>query len=1153
MRVFFPIIEAGSLCILNSWTSPLLHRRPLIHFGVRQTEQGFDLGEDPPMFLAGTKAWGCAVELATRGREIHFILSRHRSMGGPSAFPTETTIRILAREDHNLPLLPFHLSGRPPLEIQDPKLILAFHQHDGNAIPLDFSEAEKEWLRGFMDSQPLVMALVHPWDRAFFEQGARNNPLEQAPRPEGGAPGGRRHGGDNDAGGRYRGGRGEGRDQRSHRHFRKREEPTPFPGWKMFLQPEGEHGHGSAVDRVIPLPWDGPWAPFAASIFGLYPFRDEQIVPDAVGAREAPPQMEPEGLSRRLPFGRGWRRLLRSVIGHPPGDHVPRAGQEPSRWEARLSKDIEPDGLLFGALANRKALFQAFHGYGHVLATGPAGSGKGLLGLLFLAHHWGKGGSVCHVASSRAAALDQARAFCEFIGDFLPERPLQPDDVLFLAPGTDAWGDPHALRAASAVFVAACDCQRAFLDEGFVSGLMAVAIHGIHRVCDTQDGVPLDLCLARLALEAWVRRRDKLEPLRIMALSHREISEDKVLISALSLRNSPFGKVVLPPLVLTGTLGKVPSCEPVFQASYSKARFRALGLSDLKDPGLSPASFLLDNSRGSNFKNIAVGWMSPHGKVVYSSPATTVLFGFVKFVYENGRSKVASVKERPGLLEALGDSLAADGIAAADREYYLNLFLHGMFFHYELLGDLSNAIMLEAFRTLSPERNEPFIMSATGTLAYGPETGASALFLDAIFWPRRGLSGTLSMELMDQGFASSYLGQLTPPERGASLAFVNWPMWNGYEKADRFQFGQRKGKLACLFQPTGPIGLGPYLVGTYLDFQRRLSHLSDYPPAVQEFFLHALHHATSKRRHGNSGNNGHNEARPADMAEYLMNTLTVRDFLDKAPAGASDLANRLINYYGLVHSLCPGLLLKETRDRLKGESKPNGKGSTLTYGRGELLGPMLERRVDLGSLLALRAFFSEFPEESSWRGPALMGLAALLAIPLCRGVREGFPRAFHLPSIIREDELSAARNDSVKAHLYFQERSKDFTDFLESIGTSALDAREMALRLQSCGVAAVRAALGRKKAQGRQDPRVYAVVRDQVLEWLFTLEVKLLRWLNGEGVSDIQETLCPSDCDIGEKRADIPFDRQYRTKILDILECFILLTRHDGAYPEASI
>jgi hypothetical protein len=572
-----------------------------------------------------------------------------------------------------------------------------------------------------------------------------------------------------------------------------------------------------------------------------------------------------------------------------------------------------------------------------------------------------------------------------------------------------------------------------------------------------------------------------------------------------------------------------------FQASYSKARFRAVSLRDLADPDSSPATLTLDNARGSNFKNIAVGWVAPHRKIVYASPATTVLYGFVKFLFEVGRATAPSVEANERLIFALEESLKSDGVSQEDLDYYLRVFRHGIFFHYGHLGALTNSLMLEAFRRLVPGRHEPFVLAATDTLAYGVGTGASALFLDSIFWPRTRMDGSVAMEVMEPAFAMNYRGRVSAPAGPAApLTLINWPMWKGYERSDGPQFAGRKNKLLGLFEGDAVTSVGPFDAHHYLDFTRALDSVWAYPVPLQELFLQGLHHAAAL-------NNG-GDVKLSDILAFLENTLSINDFLTRDPErNRKDLTSRMAEYYTFASGLFSG--------RIVGPAGPGGQDG---WTAGEALPQILLKKVDPLSLRDLESFIEEFPDDSDWRGPGLFGTMAVIVISLTKCMHRHFPRAFHLPSIVRGEELEAARMDSVNAHVFFRERSQSFTSLLESMGISQLAAREMALKIQGIVNRVVQDSLARHY-RFSQDPKLFTVVRDSLVEYVFPLVEKLIRWLNNEDLSSLQETMCPGDSEIGEKRADFPFDRQYRQKYLDVLECFINIEEYLGEYPLSTL
>jgi hypothetical protein len=555
-----------------------------------------------------------------------------------------------------------------------------------------------------------------------------------------------------------------------------------------------------------------------------------------------------------------------------------------------------------------------------------------------------------------------------------------------------------------------------------------------------------------------------------------------------------------------------------------------LPLEALSDPGLFPSSFILDDSRGSNFKNIAAGWAALRKRVVYASPASAVLFGFVKFILDGGRSPVGSAAESPWLIEAMEARLKEDGLSLKDQAYYLRHFRMGVFFHHELLSPVANAMMLEAFRRLEPERNEPFVLATSGSLAYGATIPASALLMDAVFWPRRRLDGAVSMELMDPGFLVSFIGRVSPGkgEGERPLAFINWPMWRDFSKGDRRSFSVRRGKMASLFRGGDKAEAGPFELHSSFHHAKHFKELKDYPLPLQELFLHGLHHASRLKRMG--------QVKLADVLEFLEETVIGRSFVSRRPAeNTAELANRMANYYGGLSSAFSGLVAEEERIRI-------GSGRLrLRHRAGPVLQGLVGRRVDPVSLLELARAAEGFPEDSPWRGPALYGLAGLVLSPLARTMQECFPRSFHLPSVLRPHELESARTETVPAHLFFRGLSAPFNALLEGRGVEPTAAKEMSLKILSIANAAAKEALERDpRLQG--GPRLFTAVRDQVLEYIFPMEERLLKWLGGEDLSSLQESMCQEDDEIGSRACGAAFSFSFRRRVLDVFECFALYT-----------
>jgi hypothetical protein len=652
------------------------------------------------------------------------------------------------------------------------------------------------------------------------------------------------------------------------------------------------------------------------------------------------------------------------------------------------------------------------------LLAGSAGSGKTSIALLFLLHSLltaGPNAAACFVSASRAQALDAARRFRALWrlagGGFCFPDP----GVIVASPETAAALSPLKDLKFGALFAAAADLREAFGDEGVLSRVRAAAFDEAPLADpDGRAGAAAEAALGRAVLEAWRRRAGGLAPLRVLAAGGPGLAVDKALAGILSHKNSPWGRELAPPVVVAE---RAAGAEPVdlrFQPSSAKARFRAFGLRELAGPDLCPEKITLDAARGSNFKNIAVGWLPRREKVIYASPAAPVLYGFAKFVTELGRSEAGSVANCPSYLSALEGALAREGAAPADAEYYLGMCRRGVFFHYELLGALSRALMLEGFREFQPEGLEPFVLCSTGSLAWGVPVPARALFLDAVFWPKTGRGGAVSMELMDPRLAAGLLGRLACGQGGGGgprpLALVNWPMWRGFEKSGRFQFAARKNKLLSLFAG----GSAPEERGGPAAAAR------EGPPALaDELILGGLWHASAMRGGGAVG--------AAGVLRFLGNTPSARGWIARDPSkNPSRLANLIDSRLRLAAESLPGLVLGggangagagESGGGSAAAAGKSGGGSGAAAGEsgagagaagsggkgprglrpGPLLAELLARRAEPASVAALLALCGGFPADSEWRGPELSGLAAALLAPVAACLRECLPRAFQPP------------------------------------------------------------------------------------------------------------------------------------------------------------
>ncbi|MDR2199484.1 MAG: hypothetical protein LBR53_08540 [Deltaproteobacteria bacterium] len=1210
MRLFFPIIEAKSLCILNSWSSPLLRKDPVVSFGSRQNEVSFLLEDPPPPALEGTVLWESAITLASRGRETHWILSSAGSGGYPLAFSVDSTLRILAREDGNLPPILMHLAGRPPLEIQDPKALLAFHLAGDMAAPLDFSLEEKESLRYYILSQPMMMVLAHPYDLPdlFLNAPARERERRYGDEGVGGRNGGRLTGDsewerpENHASNR-RGGRGgafysDGNRERpgEGRVFGKRppylEDPevkTVYPGWKLFLKKDYERS-SAFTERALSLPEDQPWAPHAAGLFALYPFDGGGVCSnDSETEEERPENLE----DPRAAFvaERKWRRFLKDFFGHVPNsESLPDTEDgEDSFLKTFLRSGKIPGGLINRAVEARRKLFPLNENpREHILVTGAPRNGKSALGLLFL---------LGALRSAGAALKNSLSLLAESVQDIAEEQTVEGEPnleaenasafsrggrkrgaavngsgkgkVCFIAPGRvqrrRAWenflelsslsntfelsqndviifppreGEPQASPgddSVRAVFVSYEDCGPLLLDGDFLKNLSAVVIDDFSVLRDPLSGWAPDAALAMLSVLSAERRLTGKSPLRLMLTGRSSQDEARELERILSLKNSPRGPVVAAPLKLESAKSLKAPARVAIQATCPEARFRALTLKELRDPKLAPADFLLDGYRGSNFKNIVTGWLPGEEKVVYASPASKVLFGFTKFILEMGRGEVDSVSAAVGLTERLANVLKGEGFSREDGEFHLEFFRRGIFHYCGFMGERLRLLMLEAFRSLAPLKNEPFILAGDSALSEISDFPASSLFLDGIFWSKSRLDSSVGMEIAEYDFVEGFRRSLLDREGKPPLLLINWHVWRGFDKNDLYQFSFRKNKLFRLFSSERAEERGGTELETALGGPGRRKKLSELPPPLERFFLAALGCSLKLGKGA--------PAKLSGMTRFLDNTRAGGSLLSQNRSkNAANLANSLFSYYGLVTELFPGVFFEEIR--VKGR---DGR-IKLRYREGELLAPLLSRNLDVQTFGELKEFLDDIPSESKWREPSLFALLVLLLIPLLKSFQGDFPRVFLLETPPRQPGSEGFSLDAVKAHLFFREVSASFTARLESCGVNPVSAREMALKILGFVNSIVKGKLDNsvRPAGGA----VFQMVRDSVLEFVFPREERILRWLEGEDFGSLRESMRPGERGAGEKQPESPFDFECRKKILGVFSFFTLLERKTGGIPK---
>ncbi|MDR1166210.1 MAG: DEAD/DEAH box helicase family protein [Deltaproteobacteria bacterium] len=827
MRFYNPVFWGDRLFIVSSWTTPLLKGPPRAAVG----EKEFWLEDGPPFELVGLNFWSKAVELGTLGR----ILRLDWAFPAPGQ-SDDLLVKLMGDQAPFAASLKLLSRFRPPLEIDEPTVLLAFGVTDTGHTPLGLTDARREALREFLGANP-VLGLFHEEEARFFTQG----------RP--GFPPGKPWPG---LGGEFLGSSGPSLSLWRVFSWLRERRNLPYPLEKtVFALPSASWMRRTAeLLGMLPLKWSA-----AGSFFQGSP--SSATWGDVL--RAVAPSQKVEGPAEGLfpvPVLSG--SLLDNVLGSLKGDF----------FLARDGKD-----------APRR----------HAMICGPTGTGKTLLGTFALMNEClERGRPVVYLGPTRMLVEDAALEFTRILGAVEKEvgqRDLIPRDDILVSTGEAFANDARIARGDFRVaFVVYEKVSNFFLGSDLLQSLSMALVDELHMLGDRNRGGALDATLGRVIIESAARARAGATPLRLICLSTGAMAEDKTLRELLE------GPGQEAPLSLS--VNERPQRLLIYiQPTSPSLRCRAFHVGRLADPALTPADFVLDVGRGAKFIHALDGWLPGHEKVIYASYDGAALVAFAQRVLSFGRQRVPEMAQDGHWLEELRRSLVRYGVEEGNMEFFLSCAQKGIFFHYSGLGRETRRLMAEGYRRFRPAPYEPFILCATETISYGVNLPADALFLENVSWPRNRFDNSFSIEALTTNEFRNLVGRVG--RHGhirpglIPTVIINFPL--GKALKDQNSFRRKREELANVSSSTPTLRIDcEDIKRSLLSGPRR--RLEEYPGPLGRFYLLALlhAHAIAQKRPVTLG----------AIANFLENTYLIRSFAESGKAGRGKiLATNLRAYY----------------------------------------------------------------------------------------------------------------------------------------------------------------------------------------------------------------------------------------------------------------
>ncbi|MDR2340066.1 MAG: DEAD/DEAH box helicase [Deltaproteobacteria bacterium] len=1097
MLAYHPVFsKEGAMYVLGTWTTPLLKGPPRLHIG----DESHELEEGPPYDLIGTPIWNKAAELAALGRELHQRLVSPEALKGTGAFLASLSRGDLFAEAP----LKFLARFRPALEAPEPTVLFAFRLSGSGHGPMGLPAGDLRRVRSFLRDN-MVLGLFHQADVPYFTGRGDPPPVPEAESANGtGARDGEPEGGKGDHGRAVfsRPGFGAAVDAAASPGAPAAGAPggplvRPLAGWKAWNALRAwKKGPPYQLERtVVALP-HSYWMKGTAELFGMIPLK----------------WADSGGFFHGSPSAHSWGDVLSKVA--------------PSYGFSGKADELFPVPILSGSLldmalsSHRKEIFLNLNSREpvpdrHILATGPTGTGKTLLGTFALINEClERKQPVVYLGPTRMLVEDAAQEFKRLLA--MLEKGLgkgvsliKRDDVI-VSTG-EAYQDDARIAAGDfrAAFVVYEKVSNFFLGSSLIKHLGMALIDELHMLGDRTRGGSLDATLGRLIHEAEARNREN--PLRLMCLSTGAMAEDQTILGLLA-RGRAKGGAPLRPLVLS-VYERPQRLLMYVQPTASRRRFRPVHVSRLQDR-LGLGELILAQGEGASFDDCLDGWIPGHEKIIYASYSWNSLLSFVNKALDMGRGEVPSILRDGFFLKELEASFARAGLSEGSVDFYMHCARRGIFFHFSGLEKETRRLMAEGYRRFRPVDLEPFVLCATETIAYGVNLPADALFLETVMWPRSRFDRFYSIESLTNNEFKNLVGRVG--RHGhikpgiIPTVLVNWKM--GRESVLEEAFPRLKQEMARLCSSQPVAGIDCRELQGLMASERPLASLAGAPAALGRFFLLAFLHACAiGREQGGDGSATLSDALGFLGYTYAYSSLPSGSGSPSAspgPEAAKRVGANLRAYFRDLSGVFGELVVSGQAGvpDIPGNGK-DGEGRKLFPG--ELAQNLAQNGTNPLTLLELDGFMGIARDGSTvdvdgdaTDNPSLFGLKALLFSPLCAETRGIFSRG-------RFDSLGKGRPPKGRAGLLSEEERRDLylwyssplTTALGALGIGEGNATGIPLRVHAIVTGIVRDMAPKARLSARR----METVRDNLLPYVYRTLLSLLLWVSGVRTKDILE------------------------------------------------
>ncbi|MDR2405655.1 MAG: DEAD/DEAH box helicase [Deltaproteobacteria bacterium] len=1138
MLVYHPVFHKDdSMYVFSTWTTPLLKEPARLYIG----DEVCDLEEGPSYELVGTPIWSKAVELASLGRELHQRLVYPEVMEGTASFLASMSRGDVFAEA----ALKFLSRFRPALEQFEPVVLFAFRLSGSGHAPMNLELTKMRMIKSFL-REHRVLGLFHQEDAPYFTGiGVKSYELVPHPREEGL--------------------RGPDASEPSLPELPIQGHALGggFSALKYKLPPEEGYGSldkGLARPQVVSMnPPSGRTREGAQAIEPLQAWKAWRALVD--NKKKPPYALEKTVLTLPPSY---WMKSTAEFLGMIPLKWADSGGffhGSPSAhsWGDVLSKvapsygfsgraeELFPVPILSGSLldialsSHREEIFLNLNSRKpipsrHILATGPTGTGKTLLGTFALINEClERKQPVIYLGPTRMLVEDAAQEFKRLLtmlekglgkGVVLIKR----DDII-VSTGETFQDDARIANGDfRAAFVVYEKVSNFFIGSDLVKHLGMALIDELHMLGDRTRGGSLDATLARLVFESRTRALRSENPLRVICLSTGAMAEDETILSLLSSEceegaseeNLGGGLVTSalnslgakdgspspasprsskrPPLVLS-VYERPQRLLMYVQPTASRYRFRPIHVSRLQDR-LELSDLILDQGEGMSFENTLDGWIPGHEKLIYASYSWNSLLSFVNKMLRLGRSIVSSIEKDSFFLKDLELSLVRSGFSERTRDFYLRCAERGIFFHFSGLEKETRRLMAEGYRRFRPVSLEPFILCATETISYGVNLPADALFLETVMWPRSRFDRFYSIESLTNNEFKNLVGRVG--RHGhikpgiIPTVVVNWKM--GRDSTLRKVFPERKRDMErlCSSQPVSKIDC--HELEDLLARRKPPLSVSKSPAAAGRFLILAFLHACSIK-----GGDSYELVTIKDMEDFLNYTYTFRSLLGSSKNEREqislmrDLRDNIRDYFKALSESFGDLIVKR-RDTASNQR---------AYIPGKLAINLARNGTNPLTLTELDSFMKldvessrvgESPTLEFWTSPQLFGLKALLLSPLCSENRGVFSRGRFDPSALRlaKDGLPglSSPDDEKEVFRYY---ATPLTQALHASGLALSEAQAMSEHIASI---VERIVTSRERHMELSTMRRLSL-RDRLLPYVYRVLLSLFLWVSGIHISAI--------------------------------------------------